>query len=96
MEHEGTRGEESNLEEKLDNALEHPTSKRQKIELQGEFQKIKPQLFDGELEEVAEAWLINMNKYFQLSEYDQNLESRLAIFQLQGKTTLLWEEIKIV
>eukprot|EP00253_Pinus_taeda_P015852 PITA_15852 len=66
------------------------------MELQGEFRKIKPPHFDGEQEEVAKAWLINMNKYFQLYEYDHNLKARLAIFQLQGKATLWWEEIKIV
>lgn len=48
------------------------------------------------MEEAAEAWLINMNKYFQLYEYDHNLKARLAIFQLQGKDTLWWEEVKIV
>eukprot|EP00253_Pinus_taeda_P002210 PITA_02210 len=37
-----------------------------------------------------------MNKYFQLYEYDHNLKARLAIFQLQDKATLWWEEIKIV
>jgi len=37
-----------------------------------------------------------MNKYFQLYEYDHNLKARLAIFQLQGKETLWWEEVKIV
>lgn len=37
-----------------------------------------------------------MNKYFQLYEYDHNLKEHLAIFQLQGKATLWWEEVKIV
>eukprot|EP00253_Pinus_taeda_P008401 PITA_08401 len=37
-----------------------------------------------------------MNKYFQLYQYDHNLKAWLAIFQLQGKTTLWWEEVKIV
>eukprot|EP00253_Pinus_taeda_P014569 PITA_14569 len=37
-----------------------------------------------------------MNKYFQLYEYDHNLKARLAIFQLHGKATLWWEEVKIV
>eukprot|EP00253_Pinus_taeda_P015904 PITA_15904 len=83
-------------EERSDNAFEQQTSKRQRMELQGEFRKIKPPHFDGEHEEVAEAWLINMNKYFQLYEYDHNLKARLAIFQLQGKATLRWEEVKIV
>eukprot|EP00253_Pinus_taeda_P011753 PITA_11753 len=31
-----------------------------------------------------------------LYEYDHNLKARLAIFQLQGKATLWWEEVKIV
>eukprot|EP00253_Pinus_taeda_P030332 PITA_30332 len=57
---------------------------------------MKPPHFDGEQEEAAEAWVINMNKYFQLYEYDHNLKARLAIFQLQGKATLWWEEVKIV
>eukprot|EP00253_Pinus_taeda_P031271 PITA_31271 len=83
-------------EERFDNAFEQQTSKRQRVELQGEFRKIKPPYFDGEQEEAAEAWLINMNKYFQLYEYDHNLKARLAIFQLQGKATLWWEEVKIV
>eukprot|EP00253_Pinus_taeda_P007271 PITA_07271 len=83
-------------EERSDNAFEQQTSKKQRMELQGEFRKIKPPHFDGEHEEAAEAWLINMNKYFQLYEYDHNLKARLAIFQLQGKATLWWEEVKIV
>eukprot|EP00253_Pinus_taeda_P027426 PITA_27426 len=83
-------------EERSDNVIEQQTSKRQRVELQREFRKIKPPHFDGEQEEVAEAWLISMNKYFQLYEYDHNLKARLAIFQLQGKATLWWEEVKIV
>lgn len=57
-------GGEENQEEKSDNASEHKTQKRQKVELQGEFSKIKLPLFDDEHEEATEAWLINMNKYF--------------------------------
>eukprot|EP00253_Pinus_taeda_P032987 PITA_32987 len=83
-------------EERSDNAFEQQTSKRQRLELQGEFRKIKPPRFDGEQEVAAEAWLINMNKYFQLYKYDHNLKARLAIFPLQGKATLWWEEVKIV
>eukprot|EP00253_Pinus_taeda_P011521 PITA_11521 len=83
-------------EDHSDNVLEPQTSKRQKMELQGEFWKFKPPLFNEEQEEATEAWLLNINKYFQLYEYDQNLKVRLAIFQLQGKATLWWEEIKIV
>ena len=74
---EKSKGREENWEEKSDNASEHPASKRQLIELQGEFRKIKPPHFDGKLEEDAEAWLINMNKYFQLYEYSHNLKAWL-------------------
>eukprot|EP00253_Pinus_taeda_P001681 PITA_01681 len=66
------------------------------MELHGEFRKIKPPHFDVESEEAAEAWLINMNKYFQVYEYDHHLKARLAIFQLQAKATLWWEEVKMV
>jgi len=55
---------------------------------------IKPPNYNGEAEEVADAWLINMNKYFQIYEYNENLRARLAIYQLQGKATLWCEEIK--
>jgi len=37
-----------------------------------------------------------MNKYFQLYEYDHNFKVHLAIFQLQGKATLWWEEVTTV
>ena len=62
----------------------------------GEFWKIKPPTFDGEAEEMAEAWIINMKKYFQVYEYNNKLKARLAIYQLQEKTTLWWEEVKNV
>eukprot|EP00253_Pinus_taeda_P006409 PITA_06409 len=62
-------------EDHSDNVVEQQTPKRQRMELQGEFRKIKPPHFDGEQEEAAEAWLININKYFQLYEYDQNLKN---------------------
>ena len=82
--------------EKSVNASEYQTPKRPRMELQGEFRKIKPPHFDGESEEAAEAWLINMNKYFQVYEYDHHFKARLAIFQLQAKATLWWEEVKMV
>ena len=45
------------------NPSDQQDHKRQRNELQGEFCKIKPPMFDGEAEEAAEAWLININKY---------------------------------
>jgi len=34
--------------------------KRNKMELQGQFRKIKPPSFHGEKEKDVEAWLLNM------------------------------------
>ena len=78
------------------NVSEQQEIKKQKAESQGEFQNIKPTTFDGEEKEVVEAWLINMNKYFQVYEYSSNLKARLAIYQLREKATLWWEEVKNV
>ena len=67
------------------------------MELQGElFIKIKPPTFDREVEEVVEAWIINMNKYFQVNEYSSKLKVRLAIYQLRENANLWWEEVKNV
>ena len=30
------------------------------VELQGEFKKLRPPMFDGEFEEAIESWLLNM------------------------------------
>ena len=78
-------------EAESENETERKAGKRQKVELHGEFRKIKPPTFDGEKEELAEAWLINMNKYFQVYDYDSGLKARLAIYQLKDKATLWWE-----
>lgn len=37
-----------------------------------------------------------MNKYFHLYEYEHNLKARFIIFQMQGKATMWWEEVKTV
>ena len=50
-----------------DDSEEYDTTRhqsKQRKELQGEFRKIKPPSYDGEKEEDAEAWLLNMIKYF--------------------------------
>ena len=61
-----------------------------------EFWKIKPPSYDVEKEEDAEAWPLNMINYFQVYKYESKLRARLAIYQLQGKATLWWEETKMV
>ena len=37
-----------------------------------------------------------MVKYFQVYEYGSNLKTILVIYQLEGKSTLWWEETKMV
>lgn len=91
-----TEGDEENQEGESDNVSNKKKQKGQKIELQGEFRKIKPCVFDGEQEEVVEAWIINMNNYFQWYEHDHNLKDHLDVYQQQGKATLWWEEVKTI
>ena len=57
--------------------------------------KMKPPTFGGEKEDV-EARLLKMVKYFQVYEQKSILKTRLEIYQLHGKATLWWEEIKMV
>ena len=68
--------------------------KNKKIELQGELWKIKAPKFNREVEEVVEAWMVNMNKYFQVYEYSIKLKNHSAIYQFPERTTLWWEEVK--
>jgi hypothetical protein len=62
--------------------------------LSGEFKKIKPLTFDGESrtseEAEAEAWLLDMNKYFQIYNYSSNMKVRMAIYNLKGKASIWW------
>ena len=69
----------------------HKKQKGKSMELQGGFKKLKHPMFNGNSEEVAEAWLLN-TKQFQVYSYDDNLRARLAIFQLSGKAFLWWQE----
>ena len=45
---------------KKDNGIKIENKKEQPIELHGEFKNLRPPMFDGESEEAAEAWLLNM------------------------------------
>ena len=53
-------------------------------------------MFDRESKEVVEAWILNIERYFQVQVYDENLRERLAIFQLSGKASLWWQKAKSV
>jgi hypothetical protein len=64
--------------------------------LQGELRKIKPPYFNGDhmKGEEVEAWLLEMNKYFQLHYYLSRVESRIETYHLQGKETTWLDQLK--
>jgi hypothetical protein len=63
--------------------------RRLKSNILRELKKLKPPPFDGEhgKGEDVEAWLLGMRKYFQLHDYSSNLEEKVSIHHLQGKTS---------
>jgi hypothetical protein len=69
------------------------TSKGHKFE---EFRNSKPPSFDGEIKkgEQAEAWLLGLKKYFKVHDFSENLKARVATFNLNGKASIWWEDIK--
>jgi len=82
-----------------DRHSEHHKSKKKRQyhdEITGEFKKIKPPTFNGEVEtgEEAEAWLSGMKKYFQIYNYCGELKARMAIYNLTGKADIWWQDLK--
>lgn len=63
-----------------------------------EFKKSKSPTFHGELKksEDAEAWLLGMKKFFELHDYTENMKVRIAIFSLNRKANIWWEDVKLV
>lgn len=71
------------------------TQKRKKqIEFYGEFRKIKPPTFEGEKEEDAESWILNMSKYFKVYEYQRRFKAIKFICYPHGNVSLSLEEAK--
>ena len=52
-----------------------------------------PPTFNGEIKngQEAEAWLLEMRKYFRVQDYSRNMKARLAIFNLTGRASIWWE-----
>ena len=67
-------------------------------EISGEFKKIKPPMFNGEVEKGEEvgAWLSGIKKYFQIYNYSNRLKAKMAIYNLTGKTDIWWQDTKRV
>jgi len=65
--------------------------------LDGEFKKIKPSTFDGEsrIDEDAEAWLLDIKKYFHIYIYSSNMNVIMTIYNLKGKSIVWWHDLKL-
>ena len=52
--------------------------------------------FDGDVKKLedAEAWILGMNKLFELHDYKDNLKARVMIFSLKCKVYIWWEYVK--
>ena len=63
-----------------------------------EFRKIKPPTFDGEMRrnEEVETWLLGMSKYFQIYDYSNNFKAKMATYNLNGKPSIWWNDLKLV
>ena len=62
-----------------------------------EFKKMKSPTFNGEMkyrEEVG-AWLLVMSKYFQVYDYSNNMEARIAIYNMNNKASIRWQDLKL-
>jgi hypothetical protein len=93
--------------EKEDNSSEGTPSTKDKIKpdkkrkhvdhIEGEFKKIKHTTFDGEsrIGEEAEAWLLDIKKYFQIYNYSNNMKVRMSIYNLKGKAIIWWQDLKL-
>ena len=66
-----------------------PDRKRKQVD---HLKKIKPSTFDGEsrTREEAEAWLLDIKKYFQIYNYSSNMKVRMSIYNLKGKANIWW------
>jgi hypothetical protein len=72
--------------------------KQEVYSLQGELRKLKPPSLYGEREreDDVEAWLLGLQRYFQLHNYSSNLEARIATYHLHGKVAMWWDQLKQV
>ena len=44
----------------------------------------------------AKAWILGINKYFQVQDYSGNMKTRVSIFNLNGQESFWWEHFKQV
>jgi len=63
-----------------------------------DFKKAIPPYFDGDIKkgEEAKAWLLSLQKYFKVHDYYENLKAQITIFNLNGKASIWWEDLRNV
>jgi hypothetical protein len=63
-----------------------------------EFKKSKPPSFNGVIKkgEEVEPWLLGLKMYFRVHDYFENLKDRITIFNLNGKYSIWWVDLKNV
>ena len=57
-----------------------------------------PPTFNGEVKsgQEFEAWLLGMKTYFEVQDYSGNMKARVAIFDMNGRASIWWENLKQV
>jgi hypothetical protein len=62
------------------------------------LKKAKPPTFDGEIKkgEETKVCLLGLKKYFRVHDYYENLMNQIAIFNLNGKYSIWWEDLRNV
>ena len=77
---------------------ENKRKKRYRDRSRDEFKKAKPPTFNGEVKtgQEAEAWPLGMSKYFQVHDYSGNMKARVAIFNMNGRASIWWEQLRQV
>ena len=88
----------SGYDKNHDHHCYHPYRRSDRGQLLDEFKKAKPPTFDGDVKksEDAKAWILGMNKLFELHEYTDNVKAKISIFSLKGKVNIQWEYVKQV
>lgn len=78
--------------------LYHPYRRSKKGYFPYDFKEAKPPTFDGEPKKPkeAKAWLLGINKFFELHDYTKNMKTMIVIFNLKGKSKIWWEDVKRV
>ena len=94
-----TENEDSSSEDTqmIGNKIPMGRKRKQVDYLEGEFKKIKSSTFDGEsrMSEEVEAWILDIKKYFHIYNSSSNMKVSMAIYNLNGKSSIWWQDLKL-